>query len=257
MGEGSCACHVLKKSTHKGRSCPFDVCRGLCDGAGNRIQLVLEHDERIIRRKILSHLGLSGLSAGTEVKYNGTAYYISNSGNDSNNGLTPETAWATLKRANAAPLRKGDAVFLERGGIWREHLICKPHVVYSAYGSGMKPVITLSPENGADKEKWSLYGETEDGGKIWRYHIPMEDISVIVFNAGKSWAIKKAPYWNGKEFMTRYDSKQVFDILLHLDENLSFFSPGSSAFTDNPNSCRSFPVTPGRNIRTAFLPLVV
>ena len=35
----------------------------------------------------------------TETEAEGTVYYISNSGNDENDGLSPETAWATLGRA--------------------------------------------------------------------------------------------------------------------------------------------------------------
>ncbi|QUO36907.1 hypothetical protein KFE19_10825 [Dysosmobacter sp. Marseille-Q4140] len=49
--------------------------------------------------------------------YTGTAYYVSNKGDDGNDGLSPETAWATLDRVNKAALEHGDAVFLERGGV--------------------------------------------------------------------------------------------------------------------------------------------
>lgn len=51
--------------------------------------------------------------------YTGTAYYVSNNGDDGNDGLSPETAWSTLDRVNNASLKYGDAVFFERGGIWR------------------------------------------------------------------------------------------------------------------------------------------
>lgn len=175
------------------------------------------------------------LNSPTEAKYKGKAYYVSNNGSDANNGSTPETAWATLEKVNQAKLKKGDAVFFERGGLWRGHLACKPNVTYSAYGEGVKPVITLSPENGTGAEKWTLFSETADSGKIWVYHIPMEDLGAIVFNEGESWAVKKAPYWNGKAFMTNFYSGEAFDVTRDLDTNLTFHSPGSSAFPDNPN----------------------
>lgn len=61
----------------------------------------------------------------TETEAEGTVYYISNSGNDENDGLSPETAWATLGRAFETHwpltrnfLQPGDAVLLERGGTW-------------------------------------------------------------------------------------------------------------------------------------------
>lgn len=51
--------------------------------------------------------------------YTGTAYYISNSGSDENDGLSPETAFATPAALKNVGLQSGDAVFFERGGIWR------------------------------------------------------------------------------------------------------------------------------------------
>lgn len=44
------------------------------------------------------------------------ALYVSDSGNDEHEGLSPETARATLDWVNKAPLEYGDAVLLERGG---------------------------------------------------------------------------------------------------------------------------------------------
>lgn len=83
--------------------------------------------------------------------YTETAYYVSNSGNDQNDGRSPDSAWATLDRVNAASLKYGDAVFFERGGVWRDTTVeTKEGVTYSAYGEGAKPRICASPENGGD-----------------------------------------------------------------------------------------------------------
>lgn len=43
--------------------------------------------------------------------YTGTAYYISNDGDDRAAGTSPETAWATIDRLNGAELNDGDEVF--------------------------------------------------------------------------------------------------------------------------------------------------
>ncbi len=48
----------------------------------------------------------------------GKAYYVSNSGNDKNDWLSPETAWKTLDKVNSANLNRGDGVYFERGCIW-------------------------------------------------------------------------------------------------------------------------------------------
>lgn len=82
----------------------------------------------------------------------GTSYYISNDGNDANDGLSPETAWATPYRAMTADLEYGDAVLFERGDTWyisvkynlgdtsRNHGYIDG-VTVGAYGKGEKPVL--------------------------------------------------------------------------------------------------------------------
>lgn len=64
--------------------------------------------------------------------YTGTAYYISNDGNDSADGTSPESAWATIDRLNQAELDYGDAVFFRRGDVWRAVQVnSQPGVTYS------------------------------------------------------------------------------------------------------------------------------
>jgi ABC-type phosphate transport system substrate-binding protein len=65
------------------------------------------------------------LSSKTSVTYTGTAYYVSNNGSNSNNGLTESNAWATLEKVSNAKLKPGDAVFFERGGLYRGYLARK------------------------------------------------------------------------------------------------------------------------------------
>lgn len=57
-------------------------------------------------------------------------------GDDANDGLTPQTAWATLNKVNGANLQRGDGVYFERGGLWCGQLWAQEGVIYSAYGSG-------------------------------------------------------------------------------------------------------------------------
>ena len=125
----------------------------------------------------------------------GTAYYVSNDGSDENNGLSPQTAWATLQKVNSARFSRGDGVYFERGGTWRGQLWAQEGVIYSAYGEGAKPNIFASPENGADASKWSLLDGTDN---IWVYHVDMMDCGILVFNDGESWGTKVKPsYMDG------------------------------------------------------------
>ena len=133
-------------------------------------------------------------------KYTGTAYYVSNSGNDGNDGKSPEAAWATLNKVEKANLKYGDVVSFERGGTWYGHLRMKYGVTYSAYGEGAKPILTGSPQDAAQADKWMLYAETANGGKIWQYTEKMQDAGVILLNGGEVVARKAYPRWNGKEY---------------------------------------------------------
>ena len=55
----------------------------------------------------------------------GTAYYVTNGGNDDSDGKMPDTAWATLDKLKSVRLAPGDAVYFERGGLWRGHIDCR------------------------------------------------------------------------------------------------------------------------------------
>ncbi len=75
----------------------------------------------------------------------GTLYYISNAGDDENNGTSPETPWQTIGHVNAQTLSAGDAILFKRGDIWREQLVINQsgtsevYITYSGYGTGRNP----------------------------------------------------------------------------------------------------------------------
>lgn len=158
----------------------------------------------------------------------GTAYYVSTSGSDDNNGLSPETAWASIEKVNTANLSYGDGVYFERGGLWRGQLWAQDGVIYSAYGDGEKPKIYASPENGADPAKWSLLEGTNN---IWVYHTDVMDCGNIVFNDGEQWCTKVAPYYMGGYLSTINEGKP-FDVKTGLTKDLSFFSKADSLLYD-------------------------
>jgi 3-phytase len=78
----------------------------------------------------------------------GTVYYLdSASGNDSNSGTSPSSAWQTLAHASGATLSPGDSLLLARGGTWTGPLeltesgTSSSRITIGAYGSGPAPVI--------------------------------------------------------------------------------------------------------------------
>ncbi len=159
--------------------------------------------------------------------YSGTAYYVSNTGDDNNNGLSPDSAWSTLNKVNRAgekgKLKSGDAVFFERGGLWRGYLSCAEGVTYSSYGEGEKPKIYGSPENGADPNKWELWYE-QDGVKIWKFYRDTTDVGNIVLNNGEECAYRVYAYYNGSEWVVSGYDQQPFDIAENLKQDMQFYS---------------------------------
>ncbi len=79
-----------------------------------------------------------------------TNYYISNTGSDTNTGVSPEQAWQTIQKLNASfsIVQPGDSIFFKRGEsfygtihVTKSGMLNKP-IVFAAYGSGANPVIT-------------------------------------------------------------------------------------------------------------------
>ena len=171
--------------------------------------------------------------------YTGTAYYISNNGNDDNDGLTPETAWQTIsKLAQEAGgwkregiLKPGDAVFFRRGDIFRDqnfHL-GTDGLTFSAYGEGTKPIFTTSSENGSGGEKWELIYEDNTGKKIWKFYRDMSDVSRLILNDGEAITNRIYEFYDGNGYISceatgwwQHEAEGVtlLDTLLPLEESM-------------------------------------
>lgn len=90
-------------------------------------------------------------------------YYISNTGNDSNSGLTEALPWQTIDKLNASTLAANDQVLFKRGEAFYGSIILKfigatASVTYGAYGSGANPIIY-----GFN----TVYSWTNLGSNIW------------------------------------------------------------------------------------------
>lgn len=130
---------------------------------------------------------------------NATNYYISQSGNDSNTGLSDVQAWKSLVKVNAFAFQPDDSVFFKGGDVWEVSYYLyatKPRltlaasvgtvghpVVVSSYGTGMAEFTahgdllsivfsgTYTYTNWSDPSIWSEYS-----AGIWR--ITIGDIGV-------------------------------------------------------------------------------
>jgi len=139
------------------------------------------------------------LNSPTEIAVTSDCYYVSADGDDSNDGRSEDTPWASLDKVNGTPLNPGDGVFFRRGDIWRgEALIAQNGVTYSAYGEGAKPGIYGSPENGADPLKWRLMDGTDN---IWVFYKDIMDCGDIVLDGSMDLADKAPVWWTGDRYV--------------------------------------------------------
>lgn len=107
-----------------------------------------------------------------------TTYYISSStGDNSNNGTSPETAFETYRTLYyTVNLQPGDKVLFKRGDVFDEGLIVikdsgteNNPIVFSSYGSGAKPILTANGplEGWKNASNWS-----QVSGNVWKMDFP-------------------------------------------------------------------------------------
>ncbi len=120
--------------------------------------------------------------------FSGRVYYVSESGDDKNDGLSEKSPIRTLSGVAALALSSGDAVLFRRGDTFRGSVKCVSGVTYSAYGEGAKPNIYGSLRNYAEEDLW------EDTGinNVWKLKIPLlHDAGVAVFDGGRAHSEKR------------------------------------------------------------------
>ena len=107
-------------------------------------------------------------------------FYVSNSGDDANDGLSPETAWKSLDKINDKDSVCPDCnILFERGGIWRGAVrIPYSGITYSAYGVGQKPRLYGSKMNYAKPEYWKK-SEYEN---IWYTDLCTKNVGLVAIN---------------------------------------------------------------------------
>lgn len=159
------------------------------------------------------------LNSKDSLKVSGTKYYISSkSGNDDNDGLTPQTAWQTADAAtlNSFLFKPGDAVLFERGCVFRttSQIFCKTGVSYGAYGTGEKPVIYGSVRNYSYPGLWTPSNKKN----VWKMTVILEDAGIIVFEHGKAVGDKKNGLLSVTENYDFYHNVTENVLYLYLDK---------------------------------------
>ncbi len=111
-------------------------------------------------------------------KTRGVNYYVDfTSGNDSNQGTSPSTAWKTITKVNDEMNNfiVGDSILFKRGEVWNEDRLVIENIsgsplndiVFGAYDSGAKPVFNSVV---IQNHNW-----TDTGNNIWKATNPPAD----------------------------------------------------------------------------------
>jgi hypothetical protein len=167
---------------------------------------------------LIANVPAADAAAEAEASVGGRTYFVdSQAGQDHHDGLTPERAWRSIHRVNAAELAPGDIIRFRRGGQWRGSLIpvsgspAAP-VTYTSYGSGPKPRILGSlarnrPEDWVQVREnlWATLPQQYQRGQqlrdlrnsVWRRHQEAGarvELRVVPDAAGRSsnWSVRKA-----------------------------------------------------------------
>lgn len=78
-----------------------------------------------------------------------TTYYVSNSGDDTNSGLSPADPWSSINKINSSTFLPGDSILFNRNDTWNERLQVPTagaiglNILFGAYGTGSKPIIDV------------------------------------------------------------------------------------------------------------------
>lgn len=136
-----------------------------------------------MKKKVLSGLlalalvvtsGASMIPAYTaEAEELGTTYYVSSiDGDDSNDGLSEDKAFATLDKINEITLQPGDEVLLEKGSVFEDQALHikgsgseEAPIIVSTYGEGDRPQINT---NGHGQWYQNYGGHLDNTNHKWK-----------------------------------------------------------------------------------------
>ena len=184
---------------------------------------------------------IRGTESEYEVKPGGTIYYLSTTEGSPYNSGTEEHSpklIEALDEVNKLPLKPGDVVLFKRGDTFRGAMNASPGVTYSAYGYGDKPILTRSPSDIANKNKWVLhYEDKATGKKIWKYtDYNLVDVGAInLFDSygENTVAYKEIPSYQDGIFWVKGEiGVTEYDMVRELDHDLMYFQDGRYEIKD-------------------------
>lgn len=154
-----------------------------------------DYEEELVGEQ--NEWGITGASINS---YDGTVYYLSSStGNDNNDGLTPKTAWKTLKKINETTIESGSKVLFKRGDTWRgDYVQTQEGVYYGNYDKGEKPTLYGSPYDFANASLWVA----TEYPNVWKFKNKLDfNVGSFSLNGDKKMSVLK-PRIDAEELTT-------------------------------------------------------
>ncbi len=141
----------------------------------------------------------------------GNNYYVSNEGNDDNNGLSESTPLKTLDKVqtllNNGTIKKGDNILFRDGDTFRGAISLNvSNILIGSYGdiTKGKPLLTTSLHDGAKEGEW-----IEVKPNIWKYTYEGND-EIFSADIGTIWMFCNEGNNNCTKSMTTIDQKYEY-----------------------------------------------
>src|SRR6266550_386847 len=151
--------------------------------------------ERVGMTRVRFLLAIAGVCVVAVSSWAAT-FYVDAVGNDTNDGLSPATAWKTVAKVNGSTFAAGDQILFKRGGVWNESLVPPSSgasgnpIVFDAYGTGESP--TLTGYVPLPASAW-----TADIANVWKTSITSSSFNYVLFGnvgsngtVGSVWGMK-------------------------------------------------------------------
>lgn len=186
-----------------------------------------------------------------------TTYYVSNAGNDSNNGTSTSTPWKTLAKVRGTKFSAGDNILLKSGDIFNEAFgllvsgSIENRIKISSYGGSVKPEIRGYGEvpDWTYSNVWSLYATgiyqmslSIEPNRLWINGKDRKESRTIALTADFMWRWEggflyiKSPenpstYFNSIHWsMTNNSTAQIIGISNVIFMNLKISGGGTNSF---------------------------
>ena len=179
------------------------------------------------------------LNSKDSLNIQGTTYYVSNDGNDNNDGLSEASPWKSLKKVSETEFHQGDGVRFKRGDLFRGKVKAQNGVTYGAYGEGEKPKFYSWEKSLGDPRLWELF---DCEHSIWKLKEKILDVGTLVFNEGEEHSRKLIPSYRDGQFLCRDNEEKLFDMKEEMTKDLDLFWYFDGNLSTKPSKGEDFPI---------------